>query len=131
MPKDLPHFHDAGQFMLRMDNGCGVMGEVSYFMPDSMGYTLDLYWRITLFGTQGILETTINSEAIMLAKNGAGEPEMVPPAEGDPGGYLRSFGEEIAAGRTEGVSTADVLRAAQVALIVQSAGYSGRFPIAL
>ena len=131
VPKDLPHFHDAGQFMLRMDNGCGVMGEVSYFMPDSMGYTLDLYWRITLFGTEGILETTINSEAIMLAKNGACEPEMVPPAEGDPGGYLRSFGEEVTAGRTEGVSTADALRAAEVALTVQSAGNSGRFPVAL
>lgn len=131
VPKHLPHFQDAGQFMLKMDNGCGVMGEVSYFMPDSMGYTLELYWRITLFGTEGILETAINSEAIMLAKNGASQPEMISAAEGDPGGYLRSFAEEIATGRTEGVSTADVLRAAEVALIAQSAGDSGRCPVAL
>lgn len=126
VPNDIPHFNDAGQFMLRMDNGCGVMGEVSYFMPDSMGYTLDLYWRMTVFGAGGILETSINSQAVMLAKNGNSAPEMIPPAEGNPGGYLRSFTEEITTGRTDGVSTADVLRAAEVALTAQSAGDTGR-----
>ena len=126
VPKDTPHFMDAGQFMLRMDNGCGVMGEVSYFMPDTMGYTLDLYWRITFFGTGGMIETSINSQAVMLARNGASEPEMIPPAEGAPGGYLRSFTEEITTGRTDGLSTADVLRAAEIALTTQSAGDTGR-----
>ena len=48
---EYPHFHDGAQMMLTMDNGCGVLGDVSYFMPDKAGYSLPFYWRYTFWGT--------------------------------------------------------------------------------
>ena len=41
---------DGAQMMLTMDNGCGVLGDVSYFMPDKAGYSLPFYWRYTFWG---------------------------------------------------------------------------------
>jgi predicted dehydrogenase len=43
-----PGFKDAAQMMLTMNNGCGVLGDVSYSVPDSLGYGHPLYWRVTL-----------------------------------------------------------------------------------
>jgi len=116
---DYPHFLDAGQFMLRLSNEAGVIGDVSYFMPNSMGYALDLYWRMTFFGRQGIIETSSTAKAVMLAKDGEDAPAFIEPCPDDKGGYFRSFTEEMTAGTTSGVSTADVLRAAYVALTTQ------------
>ncbi|MDI6829008.1 MAG: Gfo/Idh/MocA family oxidoreductase, partial [Armatimonadota bacterium] len=128
---EVPHFLDAGQFMLKMSNDCGVIGDVSYFMPNSMGYTLDLYWRMTFFGRNGVIETSSNMKSVMLAKDGKNEPEMISPEKDNPGGYLKSFAEEITRGDTEGLSTADVLRASYVALTTQRAGDEELFGIEL
>ncbi len=125
VPKDIPHFKDAGQFMLKLENDGGVMGDVSYFMPDSMGYTLDLYWRYTIFGSEGMIEASYNLKHIRLAKNGTPEIENIEPSEPNPGGYLRSFTEEITTGQASGVSTADVLLASRIALLTQQAGDQG------
>ncbi|MCL6519346.1 MAG: Gfo/Idh/MocA family oxidoreductase [Armatimonadetes bacterium] len=124
-----PHFRDAGQFMLKLSNDGGVVGDVSYFMPNSLGYTLDFYWRMTFFGREGIIETSSTAKSIMLAKDGNKEPEMFPPAKDNSGGYLRSFAEEVLHGKTEGLSTEDVLRASYVALLTQHAGDEGLFGI--
>jgi predicted dehydrogenase len=118
---EFPHFRDGGQFMVEMENGGGVMGDVSYFMPDSTGYSLPMYWRITLFGRDGIIEAAAHSTDILLAKNGNKEPEAIGQSENIPGGYLRSFTEEVTAGQSSGLSTADVLRASYVSLMVQKA----------
>jgi predicted dehydrogenase len=117
-----PHMRDAGMFMLKLENDGGVVADVSYFMPDSMGYTLDLYWRYTIWGSDGVIETSAIMKHIRLAKNGNTEVEIIQPAEPDPGGYLRSFTEEITTGATSGVSTADAIRATRVALMTQRAG---------
>lgn len=130
-PKDIPYMRDAGMFMLRLENDGGVIGDVSYFMPDSMGYTLDLYWRYTIWGRDGFIETSYNLGHIRLVKNGNTEVEIIQPAEPDPGGYLRSFTEEVTTGATTGVSTADVLRASRIALLTQQAGDQNLCRVAL
>jgi predicted dehydrogenase len=124
-PKDIPHMRDAGMFMLRLENEGGVLGDVSYFMPDSMGYTLDLYWRFTIWGREGFIETSYNLRHIRLAKDGNSEVEIIQPSEPDPGGYLRSFTNEVTTGQRSGVTTDDVLRASRIALLTQKAGDEG------
>jgi predicted dehydrogenase len=119
---DFPHFKDAGQFMLTMDNGCGVIGDVSYFMPDSMGYTLDIYWRITIFGRKGVIEASITSPHIKLARHGSGDVELIEPGKGNPGGYLRSFLRDHTGESAAGLLTANVLQASRVALMTERAG---------
>lgn len=119
---EVPYFMDAGQFMLKLSNGAGVLGDVSYFMPDSMGYTLEQYWRFTIFGSEGMIETSYNSKGVTLAVNGDKKPKVLSAGKPNPGGYLKSFAAEITAGSTNGLSTGEVLRAARVALETQRAG---------
>jgi predicted dehydrogenase len=129
---DFPHFKDAGQFMLTMANGCGALGDVSYFMPNSLGYTLDMYWRITIFGREGVIEAGLNLPHIKLARDGNEEVQLIEPGQSDAGGYLRAF-LRVIQGEADGDSlvTADVLRASRVALMAQRAGDEGAFRVAL
>jgi predicted dehydrogenase len=119
---DYPHFEDAGQLMLTMDNGCGVLGDVSYFMPDSSGYTLPFYWRVTFWGRQGVIETSHNAGDIIVALNGETGVRRESLSAGNPGGYLRSFVRDIEGTvEQDELCTAQTLRAARIALTVQEA----------
>jgi predicted dehydrogenase len=115
-----PHFKDAGQMMLTMDDGCGVLGDVSYFSPNSSGYRLPFYWRLTLWGRKGVIETSETANEITVALDGEPGTRSVPLPAGNPGGYLRAFLHDIqgTSGADE-LATARVLRASRVALTVQ------------
>jgi predicted dehydrogenase len=125
-----PHFHDGGQVMLTMGGGCGVIGDVSYFSPDRAGYSLPLYWRLTLWGREGVAETSATAKEIRLAL--ADDPELrtlpLPPAR--EGGYLSDFLADVA-GRPAELDTAAVLRAARLALQIQQAADQGRREVQL
>jgi predicted dehydrogenase len=117
---------DAAQFMVTLSNGAGLMGEVSYFLPDSHGYTNPLYWRITIFGRKGILETAYNATSITAWIDGKKEAESLPLPAADPGGYLRAFLADVE-GRPspDAMNTEGVLQAARLALTVQDAADRG------
>lgn len=87
--KKYPHFKDGGQMMLTMENGCGVLGDVSYFMPDSFGYSLDFYWRFIVYGTGGIAQTSAVAKEILFAKAGEKQIRTIPLPQPDDGGYLK------------------------------------------
>ena len=50
-----PHFRECGQALLELENGAGVVCDVSYLSPDSFGYVMPLYWRFTIWGDDGVL----------------------------------------------------------------------------
>lgn len=115
-------FASAGQVMLTMSNGGGVLGDVSYLTPDSFAYRNPQYWRITLWGNKGVLETSHTAEGITVAIDGetALRTELAAPA--NPGGYLKSFLHDIEGSSAEDeLNTNQVLAAARVALKVQLA----------
>ncbi|MHB9033495.1 MAG: Gfo/Idh/MocA family protein [Anaerolineae bacterium] len=115
-------FAGAGQLMLTMGNGCGVLGDVSYLTPDSFAYRNPQYWRVTIWGAKGVLETAINEKGVSLALNGEREPRFEAPAQPKPGGYLEAFLHDIEGSGAPGeLDTHQVLRAASVALQVQAA----------
>lgn len=117
---DYPHFHDAAQVMLSMDNGCGVLGDVSYFMPDSMGYSLPLYWRLTFWGGKGVLESSLTADHLLVALNGETQPRRLPLSAGTPAGYLQAFLADIAGtSPPDALTTQSVLDAASIALTIQ------------
>ncbi|MCB0064180.1 MAG: Gfo/Idh/MocA family oxidoreductase, partial [Caldilineaceae bacterium] len=129
---DYPHFHDAAQMMLSLDNGCGVLGDVSYFMPDSMGYALQLYWRMTFWGRKGVIETSLNSDQIMIALDGEEQPRYEALPTGNPGGYLQAFLDDIAGvDSADTLNTQTILRSARVALQIQAAATEGQAPRSL
>lgn len=117
---EVPHFKDAAQFMLTMENGCGVIADVSYFLPDSFGYSLPFYWRFTVWGTKGIAEVSVTEPVLKLYKAGDKEVTEVQYIEGNPNGYLKSFVEEIN-GKKDNlhISSADTLLACEITLITQ------------
>ncbi len=129
---EYPHFHDAAQLMVSLENGCGVLGDLSYFMPDSMGYTLPLYWRMTFWGRKGVVETSMNLDHIMVALDGEAEPRQEPLPPGNPGGYLQAFLDEIAStskgsgGSKDVLDTTAVIASARVALQIQAAALASR-----
>lgn len=120
--KEAPHFQDAAQMTLRMDNGCGVQGDVSYLGPDGCGYGVPQYWRITFWGAKGLLELSAGTKQLTLCRHDMKSPQNIPVPEGTPGAYLESFLAEIR-GETKNLhlSSAEVLQTARLSLRVQEA----------
>jgi predicted dehydrogenase len=118
------HFRNAAQLMLAMENGCGVVSDVSYLSPDSMGYTLPLYWRFTLWGAEGVLETALNAGGITLYQEGGSAGRVLPADAPQPGGYLESFLQEVRGGKPA-LTTADVFAASRVTLKAQETADKG------
>ena len=121
----VPWFQDGAQMMLTLDNGAGVLGDVSYFVPATVDCALPQGWRFTCWGSEGILEGGVNSPP-MLYRSGKNAAETLPPPEATTGNYLQSFLDEIrgnAAAVT--LSTQDVLESARAALAVQHAADHG------
>ncbi|NLE46091.1 MAG: Gfo/Idh/MocA family oxidoreductase [Chloroflexi bacterium] len=122
-----PHFRDAGQMMLTLDNGCGVIGDVSYLVPDSLGYRSSLYWRTTIWGTEGVAESSMVAQAVHVGCAGDDNMEARRLPSADPGGYLRAFLHDVR-GQSEAdeLRTADVLRATRCALVTQAVADEAR-----
>ena len=112
--------------MLTLDNGAGVLGDVSYFAPDSFGYSLPFYWRIAVWGSAGVAEMSYTGKQILLFKSGEKTPRVLDPDPPTPGGYLESFLREIHRERPGGgLTTEAILRASSVSLQAQEAADHG------
>jgi len=115
-----PHFKDCGQLLLRLSNGGGVLGDVSYLAPDQCGYTADNYWRIALHGTRGFAETSYNRAGVCFADDSMAQTEILPSAPARPGGYLEDFLADVAGSpRENGLETRACLRATRLALEIE------------
>ena len=117
-----PDFQDGAQLMMRLSNGAGVIGDVSYLMPEGPAYGHPGYWRINLWGTQGMAETAIGAPGVQLYTHKAKEARLIPKAEGRPGGYLDDFVADVAGSpRAHGLHTQVVLTATRAGLLAQHA----------
>jgi len=121
-----PFLKDAAQMMLTLDNDAGVLGDMSYAAPDATGYRLPMYWRVTFWGREGVIETSCTAEKILLMPRRAKEMRQIAPPPGTPGGYLRAFLDDVAGRpRPDALNTESVLRASRLALTVQRAADEG------
>lgn len=126
-----PEFRNAAQLMLTLENGAGVMGDVSYHSPDSFKNAIPQYWRTTIWGSRGVAETSYFADGVSLFIDGE-EARVEPPAAPAPGGYLDHFLADIAGQTIEDhLTTTEVLRAAQVSLLAQRAADEGLFNVAV
>lgn len=124
------HFQNAGQFMMEMDNGAGLVADISYVSPNSQGYTFPLYWRVTFWGSNGVIEVALNSKEITLYQEGEKTPRQLPIGEARPGGYLESFLAELRGLPPDGkpggrLTQAEIFRASYVTLKAQEAADRG------
>jgi predicted dehydrogenase len=118
------HFRNAAQFMMELENGAGLIADISYLSPNTQGYTLPLYWRLTLWGSSGVLETALNAKEITIYKEGEKAGRTVPIASPMPGGYLQSFLHELR-GEPAALTQSEIFRASFATLKAQDAADRG------
>jgi predicted dehydrogenase len=129
---DFPHFKDGAQMMLTMNNGCGLLGDVSYFMPDKAGYSLPFYWRYTFWGREGVIETSTTTKEIIVARHNSEKVESRPLPADTSGGYLEAFLKDMRGEATPlERGTVAVIKAARTALKIQQAGDENLFDVKL
>ena len=111
-------FNDAAQFMLIMDNGCGILGDVSYSEPDSHGYKMPHYWRFTVWGTKGVIEFNSVEKKITAWIQGETAARTIEAAPYAGPRYLDWFLMDVAGKKAE-LDTALVLKRTRQALELQ------------
>ena len=108
--------------MLTMDNGCGVLGDVSYLMPDTFAGRHPLYWRFYFWGSAGMLDVACVGNTVTLYKNGEKTPRLMPLPEVAAGQYLESFLNEVKGVRKpHEMGTREILSSSRIALQIQHA----------
>jgi len=122
---DCPHFHDCAQVMATLENGAGVLADYSYLAPDTLGYKLPHYWRVTIHGKRGMAETHLQACEVSVITDEASVPETRPALPDRPRRYLDDFLKQVQGDTTDvDLTSADCLRAARLALEVQRAADS-------
>jgi predicted dehydrogenase len=116
---DCPIFKDAGQFMLTMENGCGVLGDVSYFAPDSCGYALPYYWSFMFWGTEGVISANIKNDTIEVTFSGDKGRSLIAQPASLPADYFCQFLNDIE-GKPGDMNTDTVLSVARKTLTIQA-----------
>jgi len=120
--KDFPHFHDCAQFLATLENGAGVLADFSYLAPDQLGYTLPYYWRLSIHGTHGFLETHLFAKEITLIRDSSAAPEKIPTGDDRTRGYIEDYLQEIRGNvAVAELTSAACLQASRLALETQLA----------
>lgn len=79
--KEVPHFNDSAQFLIRMTSGAGVMADVSYAAPTTQGYSHSAYWHFRIWGEKGMIEFNAASSGVKAWLDGEKEPRVLPPVK--------------------------------------------------
>jgi predicted dehydrogenase len=121
-----PWFQDCAQLMLKLDNGAGVLGDVSYLNPDRCGYAVRSYWRITVHGSRGLAEIQTGEDTVLLASHDDATPRAIPAQSVRQEDYFDDFLSELRGAPAKGeLTTARVLRSARQTLQIQHAAEAG------
>ena len=122
VPKD-EYMTDAAQFMLELENGCGVTGDVSYNCFGGSGYSLHTYWRFNIWGTAGMIELNCIGDVRLYTGDGAEPQTFTVPAEKRKTCF-DSFMEELS-GTPGEFTTASVIESSRLTLELQALAGSG------
>ena len=119
-----PHFKDCGHFMLEMTGGAGLLADVSYSSPNSIGYWVPHYWRFTICAAKGTVEFGVNLKEVRIALDGREGVEYIIPPPVDTGNCLSVFLKEIAGEKTD-IDTEIVIKSSRNTLLIQEAADNG------
>ncbi|MEX0777399.1 MAG: Gfo/Idh/MocA family oxidoreductase [Phycisphaeraceae bacterium] len=125
--RQYPHFQDGAQLMLELDNGGGVIGDVSYLAPERCGYQAPQYWRFTCHGQAGVLEASAQSRSVQLATHDDKMPRIIEASDAV-SSYLplEEFLQELRGDASDGsLATESVLTASRQALLIQQIADGG------
>lgn len=123
-------FNDSAQFMAKMENGCGVMADVSYAAPSSCGFSLPYYWEFTVWGKKGVARTCLSSEDVKLSLNGDKGTSSIALPTTVQDDYFIQFLNELD-GNPRELNTATVIDSARKSLKIQKAADNNTAYLAL
>ncbi|MBM3290938.1 MAG: Gfo/Idh/MocA family oxidoreductase [Candidatus Hydrogenedentes bacterium] len=127
-----PTFHDGAVVLFKLDNGGAVYGDVSWLSPDDAAYKTPFYWRFTIMGSRGTIETSWNAEKVQVYKQGAKkviEEAIVSDTGHD---YVVDWLLDIAnTPALDRLHTDRVLRGARTTLLAQHAAAAGLHDVAV
>ena len=61
-------FKDSAQLMLTAEGGAGIIADVSYAIPDGVGFGFPGYWQFYIWGERGVISFSMNSDAVFYEK---------------------------------------------------------------
>ena len=111
-----PQFRDSALFMARLDNGAGLMADVSYSSPKT-SVMLPSYWEFRIWCDGGMLSFNYRDAFVTLYTAGCEAPEVLQWEE-DCGGYLCDLLQELDTDST--LATENVLASTEAALKIQA-----------
>lgn len=111
-----PHFKDSAVFMARLENGAGVLADVSYSAPSQV-FSMPTYWEFRFWCEKGLLTFNYIDAAVTIYEEGTPEPITVncPPATRD---YLHELANEI---NGSAKATQNILKSTETVLLIQQA----------
>lgn len=115
-----PDFLDSAQFMLKLTKGAGVIADVSYAAPDSIGFDMPSYWDFKIWGSKGMLAFAVGREEVELYQNGSHSVKTYSGIDA-PTDYLSDFLRETKGDAPLLLSTEASLNAASNTLKIQTA----------
>ena len=114
--KEEPHFKDCATFMARLENGAGVMADVSYSSP-SAALPIPSYWEFRFWCEHGMLEFNYATPLVKVYKKGENEVRNV-SGEANGTTWLTDLLHEIESGDRS--ITEDMLESSKQTLILQA-----------
>jgi len=130
--KQHPQFQDGATAMLRLDNDGAATGDVSYLSSDRHSFAMAPYWRFTLWGAEGVAETSAIASHVTVWRSDTDGVIQEPAAPPRTGGYFEDFLHEIAGQpNPDGLHSQRVFESTRIALLAQQAADTGRFPMAV
>jgi len=111
-----PNFKDSAQFMAELENGAGVIADVSYAALSSM--TLPTYWLFIIWGSKGMIKFAYNTDVEAFFE-GAKEVEII-KCDAPKDDYFTDLLAELD-GKAGLITTADVFTSTRDTLTIQAA----------
>ena len=112
-----PDFKDCAVFMARLENGAGVLADISYSAPKQV-FSMPTYWEFRIWCDRGLLTFSYTDTAVTVFADGDPTPhryEGLPPICD----YLGDFAREIEENTSS--LTENTLRSTETALTLQQA----------
>ena len=116
-----PDFKDAAIFMAQLENGAGVLADVSYSAP-SQAFSMPTYWEFRIWCERGLMTFCYTDGSVTLYGEGAAAPVVLAgiPCERD---WLSDFAADIETGHI--AATRDLMCSAETALRIQKMAEKG------
>ncbi|MBE6574434.1 MAG: Gfo/Idh/MocA family oxidoreductase [Ruminococcaceae bacterium] len=114
-----PDFKDCAQFMAELDNGCGLMADISYAAPCHVEYGIPYYWQFLIWGSKGMIRFAEDGKPLEAYIDYAKEVQYIEGTECK-NNHITDFIDEIDGKKDLLICTEEVLQSQRDTLTIQN-----------